>query len=85
MVASMVRPVIMKKNEIENFCFGDILFDYFKTPFFRPKMIVSYLGICPEEYPTKFIKADPQIKVVREAVSSIGKIRLKTRVTDGLG
>jgi len=85
MVASMVRPVIMKKNEIENFCLGDILFDYFKTPFFRPKMIASHLGIRPEEYPTKFVKADPQIKVVREDVSSIGKIRLETGVADGLG
>ena len=57
-VAIMVRQVIMKKNEIENFCLGDILFNYFQTPFFRPEMATSHLCISAKKYQARFIKPD---------------------------
>jgi len=64
MVATMVSPVIIRKNENENFCLGNILFDYLQAFLFGPKVFIAYFSVRTKENPTGLVEQISEFKII---------------------
>ncbi|KKU07390.1 MAG: hypothetical protein UX11_C0016G0007 [Candidatus Collierbacteria bacterium GW2011_GWC2_45_40] len=85
MVAITVRMVMMVKKDLENLVVSGMLFFHIKRHFFRPKMIPFNLGIGTEENLAGLGKLDIEIKTTWKTEITTQIVRLRTRITNGLG